>query len=64
MGTGMPESARLSMWPWSTRPPTALCQATVTSSASGHLQKWPTKVSLSGMREVRAIDRRPGQSTT
>jgi hypothetical protein len=63
MGTGMPEGARLHVALVDPASDRTLSQATVTTSASGTFE-WPAKVSLSGMREVRAVVRRPGQSTT
>ena len=62
MGTGMPEGARLNVALVDPASDRTLSKATVTTSASGTFE-WPAKVSLSGMREVRAVVRRPGQST-
>ncbi|HYN19112.1 MAG TPA: hypothetical protein VEY96_13645 [Actinomycetes bacterium] len=61
-GTGMPDGARLDVAlvdPVSDR---TLSRGRVTTSASGTFE-WRATVSLSGMREVRAVVRRPGQST-
>jgi hypothetical protein len=63
MGTGMPEGARLNVALVDPASDRTLSRATVTTSAKGTFE-WPAKVSLSGMREVRAVVRRPGQSTT
>jgi hypothetical protein len=60
-GTGMPSDARLDVAlvdPGSDR---TLTRGQVTTSASGTFE-WRAKVSLSGMGEVRAVVRRPGQS--
>lgn len=60
-GTGMPERARLDVALVDPASDRTLSRATVTTSASGAFE-WRAKVSLSGMREVRAVVRRPGQS--
>jgi hypothetical protein len=60
-GTGMPERARLDVALVDPASDRTLSRATVTTSASGTFE-WRAKVSLSGMREVRAVVRRPGQS--
>ncbi len=60
-GTGMPERARLDVALVDAASDRTLSRATVTTSASGTFE-WRAKVSLSGMREVRAVVRRPGQS--
>jgi hypothetical protein len=60
-GTGMPERTRLEVAlvdPASNR---TLSRGRVTTSASGSFE-WRARVSLSGMREVRAAVHRPGQS--
>ena len=59
-GTGMPEQARLDVALVDPASDRTLSQATVTTSASGTFE-WRADVSLSGMREVRAVVRRPGQ---
>ena len=59
-GTGMPDGAKLDVAlvdPASNR---TLTRGQVTTSASGTFE-WRAKVALSGMREVRAVVRRPGQ---
>src|SRR3712207_3509429 len=60
-GTGMPERARLDVALVDAASDRTLSRATVTTSPSGTFE-WRAKVSLSGMREVRAVVRRPGQS--
>ena len=62
-GTGMPNDARLDVALVDPASDRTLTRGQVTTSASGTFE-WPAKVSLSGMREVRAVVRRPGQSTT
>jgi hypothetical protein len=60
-GTGMPEGSRLDVQlvdPVSDR---VLSRGRVTTSASGTFE-WRAKVSLSGMRAVRAVVRDPGRS--
>lgn len=60
-GTGMPERTRLDVALVDPASDRTLSRATVRTSADGDF-KWRAKVSLSGMREVRAEVRRPGQS--
>lgn len=62
-GTGMPERTRLDVALVDPASDRTLSRATVRTSADGDF-KWRAKVSLSGMREVRAEVRRPGQSAT
>jgi hypothetical protein len=59
-GTGMPEGARLDVALVDPASDRTLSRATVTTSASGTFE-WRARVSLSGMREVRSVVRRPGQ---
>ena len=59
-GTGMPEGARLNVALVDPASDRTLSRATVTTSASGAFE-WRARVSLSGMRQVRAVVRRPGQ---
>jgi hypothetical protein len=60
-GTGMPEGARLDVALVDPASDKTLSRGRVTTSGSGTFE-WRAKVSLSGMREVRAVVRRPGQS--
>ena len=60
-GTGMPEDARLDVALVDPASDRTLTRGQVTTSASGTFE-WRATVSLSGMREVRAVVRRPGQS--
>jgi hypothetical protein len=60
-GTGMPEDARLDVALVDPASDRTLARGRVTTSASGTFE-WRAKVSLSGMRAVRAVVRRPGQS--
>jgi hypothetical protein len=62
-GTGMPAGDRLNVALVDPASDRTLSRATVTASASGGFE-WRAKVSLSGMREVRAEVRRPGRSAT
>ena len=59
-GTGMPEGTRLDVALVDPASDRTLTRGRVTTSASGTFE-WRAKVSLSGMREVRAVVRRPGQ---
>jgi hypothetical protein len=59
-GTGMPEDARLDVALVDPASDRTLTRGQVTTSASGTFE-WRAKVSLSGMRSVRAVVRRPGQ---
>jgi hypothetical protein len=61
-GTGMPEDARLEVALVDPASDRTLSRGQVTTSASGTFE-WRAKVSLSGMRQVRAVVRRPGQAT-
>ena len=61
-GTGMPERARLEVALVDPASDRTLSRARVTTSASGGFE-WRAKVSLTGMRAVRAVVREPGQST-
>ncbi len=60
-GSGMPERARLEVALVDPASDRTLSRARVTTSASGSFE-WRAKVSLSGLREVRAEVRRPGQA--
>jgi hypothetical protein len=60
-GSGMPEQARLDVVLVDPASDRTLSRATVTTSASGTFE-WRARASLSGMREVRAVVRRPGQA--
>lgn len=60
-GTGMPTDARLDVALVDPASDRTLTRGQVTTSASGSFE-WRAQVSLSGMREVRAVVRRPGQS--
>jgi hypothetical protein len=60
-GTGMPEGARLEVALVDPASDRTLTRGRVTTSDSGTFE-WRAKASLSGMREVRAVVRRPGQS--
>ena len=59
-GTGMPEDARLDVALVDPASDRTLTRGRVTTSASGTFE-WRAEVSLSGMRSVRAVVRRPGQ---
>jgi hypothetical protein len=61
-GTGMPERARLEVALVDPASDRTLSRGRVTTSGAGTFE-WRAKVSLSGMREVRAEVRRPGEST-
>jgi hypothetical protein len=61
-GTGMPERARLDVALVDPASDRTLARGQVTTSASGTFE-WRAKVSLSGMRQLRAVVRRPGQDT-
>lgn len=60
-GTGMPEGQRLEVALVDPASDRTLSRGRVTTSGSGSFE-WRAKVSLSGMREVRAEVRRPGQT--
>ena len=60
-GTGMPEGARLDVALVDPASDRTLSRGRVTTSGSGGFE-WRARVSLSGMREVRAEVRRPGQA--
>jgi hypothetical protein len=60
-GTGMPERARLNVALVDPASDRTLSRASITTSASGTFE-WRAKASLSGMRQVRAVIRRPGQT--
>jgi hypothetical protein len=60
-GTGMPEGARLEVALVDPASDRTLSRGRVTTSGSGTFE-WRAEVSLSGMREVRAEVRRPGQA--
>jgi hypothetical protein len=60
-GTGMPERARLDVTLVDPASDRTLARSRVTTSASGTFE-WRARVSLSGMRAVRAVVRRPGQA--
>ncbi len=60
-GTGMPERARLEVALVDPASDRTLSRARVTTSASGSFE-WRAKVSLSGMRAVRAVVQEPGRS--
>jgi hypothetical protein len=59
-GTGMPKDSRLEVALVDPASDRALTRGRVETSASGTFE-WRAQVSLSGMREVRAVVRRPGQ---
>ena len=59
-GTGMPDGAKLDVALVDPASDRTLARGTVRTSASGTFE-WRAKVSLSGMREVRAEVRRPGE---
>jgi hypothetical protein len=61
-GTGMPEQSRLDVALVDPASGRVLSRDQVTTSASGTFE-WRAKVSLSGMRAVRAVVRDPGRST-
>jgi hypothetical protein len=61
MGTGMPERTRLDVALVDPASDRTLSRASITTSASGTFE-WRAKASLSGMRQVRAVIRRPGQT--
>jgi hypothetical protein len=61
-GTGMPERARLDVALVDPASDRTLTRGQVTTSASGTFE-WRAKVSLSGLRQLRAVVRRPGQDT-
>jgi hypothetical protein len=60
-GTGMPEGARLDVALVDPASDRTLSRGRVSTSGSGTFE-WRAEVSLSGMREVRAEVRRPGQA--
>jgi hypothetical protein len=60
-GTGMPDAQRLEVALVDPASDRTLSQGRVTTSGSGTFE-WRANVSLSGMREVRAEVRRPGQA--
>jgi hypothetical protein len=60
-GTGMPEGARLEVALVDANSDRTLSRGRITTNGSGTFE-WRAKVSLSGMREVRAEVRRPGQA--
>ena len=60
-GTGMPERQRLEVALVDPASDRTMSRGRVTTSGSGTFE-WRAKVSLSGMREVRAEVRRPGQA--
>ena len=60
-GTGMPDAQRLEVALVDPASDRTLSRGRVTTSGSGTFE-WQAKVSLSGMREVRAEVRRPGQA--
>jgi hypothetical protein len=60
-GAGMPEGQRLEVALVDPASDRTLSRGRVTTSGSGTFE-WRAKVSLSGMREVRAVVRRPGQA--
>jgi hypothetical protein len=60
-GTGMPGGARLDVALVDPASDRTLSRGSVTTSASGTFA-WRARVSLSGMREVRAVVRRPGRT--
>jgi hypothetical protein len=60
-GTGMPERSRLDVQLVDPASDKVLSRGQVTTSASGAFE-WRAKVSLSGMRAVRAVVREPGKS--
>ena len=60
-GSGMPERTRLDVALVDPASDRTLSKGRVTTSGSGTFE-WRAKVSLSGMREVRAEVRRPGQA--
>jgi hypothetical protein len=62
-GSGMPERARLEVALVDPASGRTLSRARVTTSASGSFE-WSAKVSLSGMRAVRAVVREPGRSAS
>jgi hypothetical protein len=59
-GTGMPKDSRLEVTLVDPASDRTLTRGRVDTSASGTFE-WRAQVSLSGMREVRAVVRRPGQ---
>ena len=59
-GTGMPDGTSLNVALVDPASDRTLARGTVRTSASGTFE-WRAQVSLSGMREVRAMVRRPGQ---
>ena len=59
-GTGMPKEASLEVALVDPASDRTLTRGRVDTSASGTFE-WRARVSLSGMREVRAVVRRPGQ---
>jgi hypothetical protein len=61
-GTGMPERARLEVALVDPAADRTLSRGQVTTTAAGTFE-WRAAVSLSGLRQVRAVVRRPGQAT-
>ena len=59
-GTGMPKDSRLEVTLVDPASDRTLTRGRVDTGASGSFE-WRAQVSLSGMREVRAVVRRPGQ---
>jgi hypothetical protein len=59
-GTGMPKDARLEVALVDPASDRTLTRGRVETSGSGTFE-WRARVSLSGMREIRAVVRRPGQ---
>ena len=60
-GAGMPAGARLEVTLVDPASDRTLSRGQVTTSSSGTFE-WRAEVSLSGLRQVRAVVRRPGQS--
>ena len=60
-GSGLPEGARLDVALVDPASDRILTRGQVSTGASGAFE-WQAKVSLSGMRSVRAVVRRPGQA--
>jgi hypothetical protein len=61
-GTGMPERARLNVALVDPASDRTLSRGRITTTAAGTFE-WQAKVSLSGMRAVRAVVRTPGKAT-
>jgi hypothetical protein len=62
MGTGMPERTRLDVALVDPASDRTLSRGRITTTAAGTFE-WQAKVSLSGMRAVRAVVRTPGKAT-